>query len=406
MGFKRFIVLVTRSNLLITGHTDRYYYKHNQTIMLDVSIADYILNPVQNNFQVEVKRISNYREKVPIYDNYSKTIPGKTDEEGNAIIKFKPEPGINAKYEFNLVTFDSSGRKSTNLKYAYVGRWSWNENVSGDGIQIIPDKMVYNKFDTLNVKLVPPVSTKWILVTYETDGIDKIKLIKNAENNFEFSDILDDKNSPEFAISACFVQGRMVYKSTIEIAVIDKEKFLNIELKSDKEIYNPGDTVEYKVLLTNYKNEPVPDAPVTLSFTDLSLFSIQDDFWKSYRNAYYRPRYWSVDRSTSGSGENLLLSYSGGELLSIYDEYLNDLERIKDEPKYEVRFKVIPDTNNSRDKYDFYSIHLENSVDRYSPSSFGPEADSTFLFRDVERGFYDLTIYFNEYFYKLGIINM
>ena len=287
-----------------------------------------------------------------------------------------------------------------------MGRWSWNENISGEEIQIIPEKFVYNKFDTLNVKLVPPVSTKWILVTYEIDGIDKVRILKNSENVFEFSDIMNDRNSPEFVISACFVQGRMVYESTIEIAVIDREKFLNVKLTSNKEIYNPGDTVEYKVLLTNYRDEPVADVSLTLSFTDLSLFSIQNDFWRSYRNAYYRPRYWGVDRSSSGSGENLLLSYSGSELLSIYDEYLNDPEKIKHEPKYEIKFKVLPDTSNLEDGYVFYSIYLENSADRYSPSSFGPEADSTFLIKDVERGFYDLTIYFNGDFYRLGVINI
>lgn len=397
-------VLVTRSDLLITGHTDRNYYKYNQAITLDVSIADHILNPVQRDFQVEVKRISNYGEKVPIYDNYSKTISGKTDEDGNAKIKFKPELGINAKYEFHMVTFDPSGRKSTNSEYAYVGRWSWNENISGDKIQIVPEKMIYNKFDTLNVKLIPPVSTKWILVTYETDGINKIKLIKNSENDFEFSDILNDKNTPEFSISACFLQGRIVYKSAIAIAVIDREKFLNVELTSNKEIYNPGDTVEYKVLLTNYKDEPVADASLTLSVTDLSLFSIQKDFWKSYRSAYFQPSYWSVDRSTSGSGENLLLSYSGSELLSIYDEYLNAPEKIKDEPKYEVRFRVLTDTSNLEDGYVFYSIALDNSAERYSAYSPHRGEDSTSVIKEIKRGFYDLTIYFNEDFYRLGVI--
>lgn len=397
-------VLAARSNLLITGHTDQYYYKNDQTIILDVSIADHILNPVQNDFQVEVKRISNYREKVPIYDNYFKTIPGESDEEGNAKIKFKPETGVNAKYEFNLITFDSLGKKANTIEYAYVGRWSWEENISGEEIQIIPKKFVYNKFDTLNVKLVPPVSTKWILVTYETDGIDEVRILKNSENVFEFSDIMNDRNSPEFVISACFVQGRIVYESTIELAVIDREKFLNVKLTSNKEIYNPGDTVEYKVLLTNYKDEPVADVSLTLSFTDLSLFSIQNDFWKSYRNAYYRPRYWGVDRSTSGSGENLLLSYSGSELLSIYDDYLNDPEKIKHVPKFEIKFKVLPDTSNLEDGYVFYSIYLENSADRYSHSSFRPDEDSTFLIKDVERGFYDLTIYFNGDFYRLGVI--
>ncbi len=397
-------VLVTRSDLLITGHTDRYYYKNDRTIILDVSIADQNLNPVQNDFQVGVKRILNYKDKIPVYDSYSKTITGKTDKEGNSKIKFKPEQGINAKYEFNLVTFDSLGRKSTNIEAAYVGRWSWNENLSVEEIQILPDKMVYNKFDTLNVKIVPPVSTKWILVTYETDGIDKIKLIKSIKNNFEFSDILDDKNSPEFAIIACFVQGRMVYESNIEIAVIDREKFLNVEIQSNKEIYNPGDTVECKISAANYENKPVNGAALTLSFTDLSLFAIQNDFWRSYRNAYYRPRYWSVDRSTSGSGENLLISYSRNELLSIYDEYLNDPDKIKDEPKFEVRFRVLPDTSNLEDGYVFYSIYLENSADRYYSSSFRPDADSTFLIKDVQRGYYNLTIYFNGDSYRLGVI--
>ena len=57
-------VIAARSNLLITGHTDRYYYKNDQTILLDVNIADHNLNPIQNDFEVEVKRVFGYNISV------------------------------------------------------------------------------------------------------------------------------------------------------------------------------------------------------------------------------------------------------------------------------------------------------------------------------------------------------
>ena len=66
--------------------------------------------------------------------------------------------------------------------------------------------------------------------------------------------------------------------------------------------------------------------------------------------------------------------------------------------------EVLPDTSNLEDGYVFYSITLDNSADRYSPTSFRPEVDSTFIIKEVNRGFYNLTIYFNGDFYRLGVI--
>src|SRR5215470_4405098 len=80
-----------------------------------------------------------------------------------------------------------------------------------------------------------------------------------------------------------------------------KNKFLNVEIISDKKQYKPRETAKYTVLARNADGSPASGAELSFGVVDEAIYSVQPDTTPDIRKAFYGKRYNQVQTSFAAS---------------------------------------------------------------------------------------------------------
>ncbi len=319
-------VYVTRSDFFMTSKADKYMYKPDEKISIEVKAMDFSEKPKQISFEAVINRLTwagypDYKQN----KDYITTVKGSTNDKGVGTVTF--DAGSEGYYSIEINSYDSRGKKVTDNTYAYVSKgdmWWWY-NESGT-VQIFPDKDSYKPGETCKALIVTTTPGANVLITTQNDNI-LTYTVEKIDGTSKLIEIPVGSNaSPNFYITVAYVSNGQFYSSSKSVMVMPEEKFLTVTIGTDKTSYKPKDDGTVMVKVTDAAGNPVPNAEVSVGVIDESIYAIKPDNTKDIKSFFYSPKLNTVSIHYS----NTYSYYSYSRLISIYERFdvksLNDSE--------------------------------------------------------------------------------
>lgn len=310
-------VYVTRSDFFMTSKADKYLYKPDEKITVEVRAMDFSEKPREVSFEAVVNRLTwgtypDYKQK----KDYVTTVSGRTNDKGFGTVSFDAaEEGY---YSIEVVSYDSRGKKVTDNTYCYVSKgdmWWWY-NESG-AVLIFPDKDSYKPGETCKALIVTTTPGANVLITTQNESILTYS-VEKIEGTSKLIEIPVGENaSPNFYISASYVAGGQFYTSSKSVMVIPEQKFLTVNIGTDKTSYKPKEDGTVMVKVTDNNGNPVANAEVSVGIVDESIYAIKPDNTKDIKTFFYSPKWNAVSVHYSNSYSY----YSYSRLITIYERF-------------------------------------------------------------------------------------
>lgn len=239
---------------------------------------------------------------------------------GKGVLEKLPLDDERGCYEFDISYKDSLGQEVTDGFDIYGKKYvSWWEMQSSYLIYTLvpyPEDenrdINFRENEAIPFKLEcnggPVEQGKVFLAAYKNDLIDE-----KVYTSTEFSYKTDLDNIPSFRYDGAYFDGRHVYPiSGSLIAFNPEERNITLDISTDKETYDAGDTVKLTVTAKNTDGSLVNGAAVSLSVVDEAAFAVREQYvdtlsdiyeetWYDYASLYYSYIQHVLD--ASGGGE-------------------------------------------------------------------------------------------------------
>jgi uncharacterized protein YfaS (alpha-2-macroglobulin family) len=281
-------VLATRQEFYAFVETDGGWYQPKNEAHVEVRTLTPDNAPVTTPGEVIVKRIS--------YGGADNSVPeetivtrwdAETDAQGRLSFRY-PIPG-EGQYRITFVARDSAKEEVQGNAVFWVNGPKFDGRVYRfNDLEIIADKRTYKLGDTAHLLINIAESNSRILFA---DQVSQGVLL-----NWRFIDLpsrstvidlpIGEKHVPNFFVEATLVRNGRVHTEARELFVPPVKGLLNVALKTDKPIYQPGETGKVSVTVTDAAGEPVR-GQVALTAYDEAVTYIQDEFGPSPRVFFY-----------------------------------------------------------------------------------------------------------------------
>lgn len=221
-----------------------------------------------------------YSGKYPKYRKVEKDLaPGtmQTNEQGEGTFRFiPPEEGS------YLLTFLGKDDRGNTLQREI---WIWASD--GDGwfyqpgeeeqslVSIQTDQEQYVPGEQMQITLASPLRDREVWLSFERSGVRRYQFVQLEGNTATVSVPVEESDMPNIFLVATLVSDTSVITNTLEVAVSAESKRIQVELRPDKEKYQPGETVSLEVLGKDHQGKPV-SGEVAVWAIDKALFELMD----------------------------------------------------------------------------------------------------------------------------------
>jgi len=289
-------VVVTRGLFTISSYTNKYVYAPGEEVLLTLKTEDFKSNPV--NAKVAVEVYTREWKSGSGWENNKKIVAQSvnTDAGGKAALKFKTsESGY---YYISATSIDSRGNKISTQDYCWVSSGAGYYSYESKGIEIIPDKPSYQAGEVAHVLVISPAKNVWALITVEGTSILDQQVV-NIKGTSQVVDIkIEDKHQPNFNFAAAILANDEFYSGNKNVIVIPAEKFLNVAISANKEVYRPQDDGELTIKVTNKDGEGVA-TELSVGMVDESIYALATDLTRDIKKVFYSKRYNRVSTYAS-----------------------------------------------------------------------------------------------------------
>jgi alpha-2-macroglobulin len=208
----------------------------------------------------------------------------KTNAKGEAEFVFTPEQegyyriawssdDKGAPIKAETTVWVATGR-STELGYRY------------GGLQVIVDKDTFRAGQKAPVMIAAPTTDRYVLFSIEGEDVYSYQLV-HLEGTVKLIELdVLDKHVPNMFLSATMVTDRQIFVDTKQVVVPPVEHFLTVEVKPDREEYQPRDQGTLTVTARDAEGKPAA-AEIALGMIDESVSYIQKDYAADPRQFYY-----------------------------------------------------------------------------------------------------------------------
>jgi uncharacterized protein YfaS (alpha-2-macroglobulin family)/tetratricopeptide (TPR) repeat protein len=284
-------VLATRQEFYAFVETDGGWYQPQSDAFLEVRTLTPNNEPVAAHGEVIVKRISysgadnNTPEEAVV-----KRWEAETDAQGRLSFRYPiPQEG---QYRITFITHDSANEEVQGNAVFWVNGPKFDGRVYRfNELEVIADKRTYKLGDTAHLLINTAENQSRILFA---DHVSQGVLI-----NWRFIDLasrstvidipVEAKDVPNFFVEATLVRNGRIHTESRELFVPPVHGLLNVDLRADKPVYEPGSTGKVFVAVTDLNGKPV-QGQVTLTAYDKAVTYIQDEFGPSPRVFFYGQR--------------------------------------------------------------------------------------------------------------------
>jgi alpha-2-macroglobulin len=311
----------TRGRFLAHARPERYVYYQNDKAQIQVKAADYEGRPVSAKVtlkfvEVKYRQIEKeagghkYIDYEPVRTELS-SAEVTTNAQGEAVYAYLVP--IVGSIEINTVVEDGGRQILTTGGYIYAtdrnNRWADAAYRDQRSIKLVADKTTYRPGETARILAMLPTDKAHLLVTTELAKVMEARHIYAEGRAVTIEVPIKDNFAPNIYLNVAYVKDGEMYLQNKSISVPARDKFLQVEVISDKKQYKPRDPASYTVLARNADGTPAPGVEVSLGVVDEAIYSIQPDNSGDIRRAFYGTRYSKV--STNFSSSYSFTGYSG-----------------------------------------------------------------------------------------------
>lgn len=289
-------VNVYKSGIRLFAQTDKYVAAPGEKVWISTTAKDIYGNPISSAFNMVVNKITwdiDYNRKETKV--YSTTI--ETSSEGTAKTAFTPdEEGY---FEIYITGKDGRGNPVSEKAYVYVVKGNdYYSYYSGEGIELLLDKNTYKIGDKAKLLINSKLGDIPVLLTIESDKIldSKVVKLKNGSGFYSFEITRAYQPNVDIAISA--IKNDQMQQQSMPLIAPPEDKFLNVTIESDKEIYKPGDIAHVKVISKDENGAP-KDTEISLGVVDESIYAVKPETTQDIREFFYGLRGNNVSTNAS-----------------------------------------------------------------------------------------------------------
>ncbi|WP_020530697.1 MG2 domain-containing protein [Flexithrix dorotheae] len=323
-------VNVSNTAFNISARSEQYYYNPTEKVNIWVSAYDLKGFPVKTAFTASLYSHKNYSEQKHLIEK-KKGVTSIEKPEVSCLFSIE-ESGY---YTVETSATDKNGKLTTSTASFYVfdsdRDMSWWNSTEG-GMEIITDKKVYNAGDTVKVAILAPNAGNAVYVIQQDKlkDYDVLNFNVGEEKNTlqEIKFVLDNNAYGKQQIAVFYSLNGQLYQKKADISVIPQMKYLNVEMTFNQQEYRPGKMAKALLKVTDENGNPMPNAQLTLSTADESIYSLYPDATKDIREVFYPNQ--SFNNSNIGISQMNEYSYSeylGKGILWRKDKLNIDFER-------------------------------------------------------------------------------
>ena len=328
-------VRVTRQRYFIHMNPDHYLFRPQDEVTVNIKALDANDQPVQaegsvkitrdywyeiwidpNGREIKGKEIDEIRDRIgtfppppPVPDkpwrlkfrgyehNEILTRTVKTDALGDAEISFKPER--EGYYRIAWTSEDSAPGLLPVTITAEATAWVATNATTElgyrqGGLEIIVDKDTFRTGQKAAIMIHSPFNESYVLFSIEGGDLFGYQLVHLTGTVKLIELPVEEKYVPNIFLNGLMVNQKQIYQDTKQVVVPPTKNFLNVEVKSDREQYQPQEEGTLSITTKDADGNPVA-AEVALSVSDESVSYIQQDYAGDPRQFFFgQKRYQAV----------------------------------------------------------------------------------------------------------------
>ena len=154
------------------------------------------------------------------------------------------------------------------------------------GVQIIVDKDTFRVGERAPVMLMAPTNDRYVLFATEGEDLYSYQLVHVTGTVKLVQLDISEREVPNFFLSATMVHDRKIHQDAEQVIVPPTKNFLNVDIVSNQDEYQPREEGELTVKTTDHNGKPVA-AEVSLGLVDESVYYIQSDYAMDPRKFYF-----------------------------------------------------------------------------------------------------------------------
>ncbi|HEV7745967.1 MAG TPA: alpha-2-macroglobulin family protein [Pyrinomonadaceae bacterium] len=282
----------------------------------------------------------------------------KTDAEGAAQLQFTPE-----REGYYHVAWESSqvlpgGSKRDRFlapikaeTYVFVATNASSDlGYQHEGVEIVVDKDTFRAGQTAPVMISTFTNDRYVLFSVEAEDLYSYKVIHVTGTTKLIEVPIEEKHVPNIFLQAAMVSDAELYEDTKQVVVPPVQQFLSVEVKADREQYQPREEGTLSVTAKDVNGKPV-SAEIALAMFDESVKYIQQDYAGDPRQFYYgTKRTHSVETESTFSQKAYL------RLVEVAKGRLVDSKEAAQSEDDEEIPKEVPSIGGSRGRSDVSSL--------------------------------------------------
>jgi uncharacterized protein YfaS (alpha-2-macroglobulin family) len=284
--------------------TGGYFAQPGQSITVKISDMDIFDQPVAG--RELTLSVQDWSRTTYEFATTSQNLPVTTDTEGKASLQITLKSGY---HQLSLTGKDALGNTIEKRRWVYVfkDKNDWFQNEKGAQLSISTEKDSYKPYEKAHLIIESTFSgPAWL--TFERGSVINSKLIElTAPLTIIETDIIPE-HAPNVFVTVNAWQAASTVASEnnydegtrynadsymriarTHIYVDASNKALEIEIKPEKQIYSPGETVNAKIQVKDAAGQPVL-AELSLAVVDESIFALTKDNIAPIFEAFYSPR--------------------------------------------------------------------------------------------------------------------
>lgn len=257
----------------------------------------------------------------------------KTDDKGEAEFSFTPE-----REGYYRLAWSSPDRGAPPVKaeaVVWVASGATTETgFRPGGVQIIVDRDTFRAGARAPVMLTTPAPDRYVLFTVEGETLDSYQLVHLTGTAKLVELPIEERHVPNIFLSAAMVSDAQFFAETKQVVVPPVEHFLNVEVRADREQYQPREEGTLTVTTRDQGGRPVA-AEVALGLVDESVFYIQRDYAGDPRQFYYGTKRGQYVQTQSTFQQKAYVKLVAGAQNQLVDaRTLRDLSKDENDAPY------------------------------------------------------------------------
>ena len=215
----------------------------------------------------------------------------KTDAEGKAELSFRPER--DGYYRMQWQSSQNSSRRDKFLPpinaeaYVFVATNATTDlGYRYGGVEIIVDKDTFRAGQTAPIMLMVPTNDRYVLFSVEGEDLYNYQLVHVTGTAKLLQLAIEEKHVPNIFLNAAMVSEAQLSVDSKQVVVPPSDRFLAVDLKADREQYQPREEGTLSITTRDTNGKPV-STEVALGLIDESVNYIQQDYAGDPRQFYY-----------------------------------------------------------------------------------------------------------------------